>query len=84
MGYLLAQVGFHLLAYLDDFTGCYSDQSEALKACYHFLAPTTSLGLTLANDKSVPPTQNIKWLGYNMDTRALLVFIPPEKMQAVI
>lgn len=82
--YLMGQAGYHSLAYLDDFAGAYKDLQEAAEAYQHFFALADSLGLQLAKSKCVAPTKNIEWLGYKVDTTAMTVSIPQQKMNEVI
>lgn len=82
--YLMAQAGHHVMAYLDDFAGAHSDLEQANEAYDHFFALTDSLGLQLAKNKCVPPTKNLEWLGYQIDTTTMTVAIPKNKMEEVV
>lgn len=82
--YILAQAGVHALAYLDDFAGAQPTRQEAASDYSHFLKITASLGLKLADTKCLPPTQNIEWLGFQIDTAAMSVAIPKYKLEQVL
>lgn len=82
--YILAQAGFQALAYLDDYAGAHLSLEQANSAYHHFLRVTNSLGLNLAENKCVPPTQVIEWLGYEVNTINMSVRIPQEKLDQVL
>lgn len=82
--YILAQAGVHALAYLDDFAGAHATQQEADGAYAHFTQVTKSLGLVLAPNKCLPPSQVIEWLGYEVNTKEMSISIPTHKLQQVL
>lgn len=82
--YLMSQAGFNTLAYLDDFAAAESDLAAGENSFHHFRAITSSLGLQLAEKKCFSPSQKLEWLGFDIDTVAMSVAIPREKLQAVI
>lgn len=61
--YLMAQKGFSVLAFLDDFAGCEQSKEKADAAYTYFLKLTESLGLRLAYAKCAPPATTMQWLG---------------------
>lgn len=84
MIYLLRMQGFFGLAYLNDYGGCEANDILADRSYNTFMQLAQQLGLQLAQRKCVPPCTNIEWLGYNIDTVAMLVKIPELKMQKVL
>lgn len=82
--YILAQAGVSVLAYLDDFAACSFEYANALESYHHFLRISDSLGLQLAKDKCVKPSTSAEWLGYEIDTIAMSVSIPQNKILEVI
>lgn len=82
--YLMAQEGYTVLAFLDDFAGCEVDRSKAEAAYTCFLKLTAQLGLQLAMDKCSPPTTQMQWLGYDINTVTMVVSIPQDKMKEVL
>lgn len=82
--YLMAQQGFNMLAYLDDFTSCHKVYDQALSSYNAFVSLASRLGLQLAEHKCVPPTTNIEWLGYAIDTNLMTVAVPFDKLLDLI
>lgn len=82
--YLMAQKGFTVLAFLDDFAGCEQSKDKADAAYTCFLQLTASLGLSLAHAKCAPPSTAMQWLGYDIDTCNMLLSIPQDKMREVL
>lgn len=82
--YLMAKDGHFTIAYLDDYAGCHQDHQAAMDAFNHFKELTASLGLNLAGHKCVPPTPNIEWLGYAIDTNNMSVAVPKRKLDEFI
>lgn len=81
---MMAQLGFTTIAYLDDFASCHSTRLEAQAAYDTFVDLTSKLGLKLAHHKSCPPTTQMEWLGYLVDSIHMSVSIPLEKLQQVL
>lgn len=84
MVYIMAQAGFHTIAYLDDYAGCVADSNTAHEAYDHFKQVARSLGLQLADKKCVPPTTKLQWLGYDIDTENMVLAIPKDKLNEVL
>lgn len=82
--YIMGKKGFHLLAYLDDFGACYKSKQQANDSYKAFLDLAKKLGLTLAEEKSVPPTHRMEWLGYTVDSNQMSITIPQKKLQEVL
>lgn len=82
--YIMGKKGHFVLAYLDDFAGAHNIKSEADAAYSSFQNLAQELGLQLAEEKCVPPTTNIEWLGFNIDTTRMTVSIPKSKLEETI
>lgn len=82
--FILRKRNHHCLAYLDDFAGCASQYSKAKAAFDCFTYVTQHLGLQLSHKKCVPPTTQIEWLGYQVDTVNMSISIPPPKLEEVL
>lgn len=78
--YMLAKRGFHCIAYLDDFSGCEVRYDHALQAFNVFNKLAMELGLQLSKKKCIPPCTEIDWLGYNINTCAMTIAIPTQKL----
>lgn len=81
---MMGQLGFVIIAYLDDFAACCRTKEEADRSFQGFISLTKALGLKLAEHKSSPPTTKMEWLGYHVDTNALKITIPDEKLEQLI
>ena len=79
--YMMSQRGHHALAYVDDFCGANRDFRGACDAYAAFEGLTADLGLSLAPDKCAFPSTQMEWLGFSVDTQAMTVTIPKEKME---
>lgn len=82
--YLMACQGHKVYAYLDDYAGCSQSQQEALIAYTHFKDLAKSLGLQLAADKCRPPATIVTWLGYTIDTTAMQLAVPKDKLTEIL
>lgn len=82
--YLMAKHGWTVLAFLDDFAGVEQTQLRAEKAYNQFLQISKELGLQLALDKCAPPSQQLQWLGYDIDILNMVISIPKEKLDQVL
>ncbi len=82
--YLMRRAGFHCLCYLDDFVGIEVSQPMAAEAYAYFVKLTGWLGLALSPEKCTSPCQKLDWLGYTIDIKAMTVFIPKDKLEAVL
>lgn len=74
--YMMHKKGHYIMAYLDDFGTSYHSKEQAEVSFQAFRDLTSKLGLKLAEEKSVPPTQAIDWLGYHINSREMSVSIP--------
>ena len=68
-----------MLCYLDEFVGIKSTQQRAQDAFHRFNILADALGLALARDKCFPPSTNLTWLGFTIDTISMTVSIPQGK-----
>lgn len=82
--YIMNKKGFFLLAYLDDFGASYASKKQAEDSFQTFVNLAARLGLSLAQEKSVPPTHVMEWLGYTVDSRNMSIKIPHQKLQAIL
>lgn len=82
--YVLAQENHHCLAYLDDFAGCHSNQQHASNGFKAFTTLADHLGLQLSHSKCLPPSTCVEWLGYKIDTNAMTISIPEDKLREVV
>lgn len=82
--FIMAGKQHHCLAYLDDFAGCCKDPARANTAFKDFISLTAYLGLQLSHEKCVAPVTSLDWLGYHIDTEAMTISIPPQKLQEVV
>lgn len=78
--YIMNNKGYYLLAYLDDFGACYASKEDAQASFHAFLDLTSQLGLHLAKEKSVPPAQEIEWLGYKVNSKDMSISISAAKL----
>ena len=82
--YLLKNKGYFVLCYLDDFIGVENNFKDACKSYKECLDLLKFLGLDISVKKCVPPTQQLTWLGYNINAKDLVIKIPNEKLQDII
>lgn len=82
--YIMAKKGFNILAFLDDFAGCEESSDRAKEAYHTFLRLTAALGLQLATEKCQPPSTQMQWLGYDVNTRNMTIAIPDDRMTQVL
>lgn len=82
--YMMAQMGYKIVAYLDDFAACCDSKDQAQHSYEAFLHLADRLGLQLASHKSSAPTKSMEWLGYAIDVTEMRVSIPQDKLQALI
>ena len=83
--YIMSKLfGAKMLVYVDDFA-CISATYEESKYLFdEFNKLCKHLGLELAEEKSVPPTQNLEWLGFDVNSESKAVFVPPKKLSEII
>lgn len=81
---MMAQMGYKIIAYLDDFSACCGTKEEATASFEAFINLTSALGLKLAQQKCSPPATSMEWLGYDIDTQELKVSLPTHKLNQVI
>ena len=82
--HLMTEAGFPTLAYVDDFGGCLPDFHTAMSAFAHFEHLTSTLGLSLAPEKSTFPTTRLEWLGFMIDSVAMEITVPQQKLDEVL
>ena len=82
--HLMAQEGYPILAYVDDFCGIHSTAARAHAGYDAFVQLTNTLGLKLAEDKSAPPSTEMEWLGFLFNTQEMSITLPPHKLQEII
>ena len=82
--YLLNKMNFFVVCYLDDFIGVEKDYESAKIAYTKTLNLLAFLGLDVSYKKCVPPTTNLTWLGYNIDSEKLIITIPKDKIVELI
>lgn len=82
--FLLAKRGHTCLAFLDDFAECEGSESKAWEAYNAFLDITRMLGLQVSIEKCSEPTQNMIWLGFNIDVPTMTITIPQTKLNQVL
>lgn len=82
--YMMNKKDCYTLAYLDDYAGANATELEARRVFQIFGELTAALGLRLADHKCCPPTKQMEWLGYLIDTDKMQVAIPPYKLGEVI
>lgn len=78
------QTGADILAYVDDFISYAPTREKAQHEFKIFHQICELLGLQLSPEKSVPPCQNIDWLGFNVDSISMTVTIPEKKLCNVL
>ena len=82
--WLLRKEGYFSICYLNDFVMLELTKQKAETAYARFLDLAAKLGLDLAPTKCSPPTAELVWLGYRIDTKTMTVFLPPEKVAEVL
>ena len=82
--YLLNNMGFDVICYLDDFIGVEDTYEKACKSYDCSLNLLKQLGLAVSYKKCIAPTQHITWLGYNIDSENNRIKIPEEKIIEII
>ena len=76
--------GVRMHAYVDDFIGIHSSKEAANKAFAQFKALCERLGIKLAPDKSVPPTQDLEWLGVRVTSTDMVLSVPRLRLVEVV
>lgn len=82
--YIMANRGFSILAFLDDFAGCEDSFERASQAYSTFVQISAELGLQLAMDKCQSPTTRMQWLGYDVSSIDMTITIPTDRLQQVL
>ncbi|KAK3749705.1 hypothetical protein QZH41_014981 [Actinostola sp. cb2023] len=80
--YMHTKNGHHAVNYLDDFCGV-SPSSRALTAFNSLRDLLVELGLEEATEKTVSPTTHLTFIGLDIDTVAMTVAVPPEKLAEI-
>ena len=81
--YIHAGHGFHSRPYLDDFGGAEATKVRADDALRTLQGIMGELGIVEAEHKVCPPSQSMIWLGIHYDSLAMIMSIPPAKLQEV-
>ena len=68
-----------VICYIDDFLIIEKTKERAQEAYDTLIKLLQSLGFTISWDKLVPPSQNITFLGIEIDTVKHTLFLPPRK-----
>ena len=80
--WILTQYGItHLLHYLDDFISVAVSMNQAMKQKYTLVSIFQCLGVPLEQSKLVGPSTCLTFLGIQVDTEALLLRLPKEKLE---
>ena len=82
--HIMAERGYDILAYVDDFCGLSAHPSDARRGFDEFAALASQLGLKLAPDKTCPPATTLEWLGFLFNSDELSVSIPQEKLDELL
>ena len=70
-----------MIHYLDDFCGCERDKEKATSVLSQTLSAFSQLGVPVAPEKVEGPVTCIKFLGLDVDTVAMQVRIPDDKLK---
>ena len=82
--YLMRKRGHHCMCYLDDFVGAAVSLEAAQEAYDDIIYLTDRLRLVLAQEKCVPPTKHLEWLGFAISVTDMTVRIPDDKLTEVL
>ncbi|CAC5382964.1 unnamed protein product [Mytilus coruscus] len=72
--------GFTIIAYLDDFCICETTKQRCVQALYILLALLRKLGFMINWSKVVDPTTKLTFLGIEIDSIAMELRLPGEKL----
>lgn len=77
--------GIKCVMYLDDGIGGSSSATTTALICEKMLRDLSAAGLTINFEKSnLLPMQRGTWLGFVIDTKTMMLFIPSEKIEALL
>ena len=76
--------GIDSLMYLDDLIIISRNREDAWKHYDTAQQLLRDLGLPEATDKAQPPSQRVKWLGINIDAKAMTLSIPDNKLATIL
>ena len=80
--WIVQQVKYFLLNYVDDFVGAELDQLAW--DAYHFLTKLLrDLQVQTSPEKKVPPTTRLEFLGTTFDSEKMTMEIPPAKLKEI-
>ena len=82
--HIIKKEGYHCLCYLDDFVGIETTKEKAIKAYKYALSTLNYLGLDISAHKCKPPCQLLTWIGYEIDTKNLIIKIPEDKLEEIL
>ena len=75
--------GGQVFNYIDGFGGVAADEASATIHFHHLKAMLARLGVQEAKYKAQPPSRVLNWLGLCFNTRAMTVYLTPEKLTEV-
>lgn len=84
VAHIMHKKGYNTLVYVDDFAGVHRSPEHAINGYNEFQKLCADLGLKLAEEKSVPPTTKMEWLGFLFDTKKMTVQIPESKLTEIL
>lgn len=82
--WVLKEKGKWVKCYLDDFVGTEQTKIEAKEMYEEIKALTKHLGPDLSIKKCIPPMTSLTWLEYTIDTVAMTVTLPQDKITETI
>ena len=81
---ILADEGITAIMYLDDLVVVAPSLKDAQAHYDRVRGLLQELGLPEAPDKAQPPSQCVRWLGINIDAKAMSLSIPQEKVEEAL
>ena len=82
IAYIHRQLGYFLLNYVDDFVG--AELRDKIWQAYQALSTILErLGVDTSEDKIVPPTTRLEFLGITFDSETMTMEISQEKLQEI-
>ena len=80
--YILKELEFFLLNYVDDFVG--AETRQRIWQAYHVLTQLLEdLRVDISQEKLVPPTTRLEFLGVTFDSKTMTMEISEDKMQEI-
>ena len=84
VGWMLTQAGYHVEVYVDDFLGAEESYTVARRGFDFIISLCEELGLDLATAKCCPPSIQVIWLGFFIDSGNMSISIPGDKLESVL